>query len=135
MSADTHGAAGMAAAVLAAAALVLSGCLSVTRVPVGCNQKYSDDGVCTNRVWYVPMDDIMRGDRMSWGVFPTVEMRCVVTRHICSPVDETKTGEALYYERRKYWALIPLAVLWATSPLDALVDVAYVAHDMKVKGE
>ena len=119
-----------AAAFLALLCTTLCGCLSVGRVPLPENEAYSDDGVCTNRTWSVPLHDIMRGDGFNWRVYPTVRMRCRVTAYVFSPIDRTKRGGDLYRERNKRWLAIPLALVWATAPLDAVVDTLFAPFDI-----
>ena len=117
----------------------LCGCLSVVRIPVPEREAYSDEGVCTNRVWTVPMYDIMRGNGFVWRAYPTVRMRCRVTAYVFSPIDQTKRGEDLYRERHKLWLALPLAFIWATAPLDAAVDTLFMPFDIcrtaKTKGK
>lgn len=119
-----------AAAFLAMLCATLCGCLSVLRVPLPESEAYSDEGVCTNRVWRVPMNDIMRGNGFGWRAYPTVRMRCLVTAHVFSPIDQTKRGEDLYREKNKLWFAIPLAFVWATAPLDAAVDTLFIPFDI-----
>lgn len=108
---------------------VFTGCLSVGRIPFPHHEKYSDDGVCTNRQWSVLMDE--PGFRKEcWPVYPTIYMRCYATKMVFSPIDYTKTGEALYKEKHKHWAAIPLTILWLTSPLDAVVDTVFIPFDL-----
>lgn len=127
------------AAFLALMCATFCGCLSVVRIPVPESEAYSDEGVCTNRVWRVPMDDIMRGNGFGWRAYPTVRMRCMVTAHVLSPIDRTKRGEDLYRERHKRWLVLPLALVWAAAPLDAAVDTLFIPFDIgrtaKPKGE
>lgn len=108
----------------------LCGCLSVVRVPVPVREAYSEEGICTNRVWGVPMNDIMRGRGFRWRAYPTVRMRCMATAHAVSPIDRSKRGEDLYNERHKRWLLIPAVVLWLTSPFDAAVDTVFLPYDL-----
>ena len=128
-----------AAAFLSMLCATLCGCLSVVRIPVPEREAYSDEGVCTNRVWRVPMNDIMRGNGFGWRAYPTVRMRCVVTAYVFSPIDQTKRGEDLYRERHKRWLALPLAFVWATAPLDAAVDTLFIPFDIcrtaKTKGK
>ena len=119
-----------ATAFLAMLCATLCGCLSVMRVPIPERESYSDEGVCTNRTWSVPLHDIMRGDEFKWRVYPTVRMRCLVTAHVFSPIDQTKRGEDLYRENNKLWLAIPLALVWATAPLDAAVDTIFMPFDI-----
>ena len=118
------------AACLALMCATLCGCLSVLRLPLTKREAYSDEGVCTNRTWSVPLHDIMRGDEFKWRVYPTVRMRLMVTAHVFSPIDSTKHGEDLYREKNKLWLAIPLALVWATTPLDAAVDTLFVPFDI-----
>lgn len=128
-----------AAAFLALLCATLCGCLSVVRVPVPVREAYSDEGVCTNRVWSVPMNGIMRGNGFGWRAYPTVRMRCMATAHAFSPIDYTKRGEDLYRERHKRWLVLPLVLVWATAPLDAAVDTLFMPFDIgrtaKTKGK
>lgn len=119
-----------AAAFIALMCTTLCGCLSVVRVPVPVREAYSDEGLCTNRVWSVPMYDIMRGNGFGWRAYPTVRMRCMVTAHVFSPIDRTKRGEDLYREKNKRWLILPLALVWATAPLDAAVDTLFMPFDI-----
>ena len=109
--------------------VVFTGCISVCRIPFPHHEKYSDDGVCTNRQWSVLTDE--PGFRKKcWPVYPTIYVRGVATRMVFSPIDYTKTGEELYREKHKYWAAIPLTILWLTSPLDAVVDTVFLPFDL-----
>lgn len=108
----------------------LCGCLSVLRIPVPEHQKYSDEGVCTNRTWTVPMREITDKAGMRRRAYPTLRMRCEATAHAVSPIDRSKRGEDLYNERHKRWLLIPAAVLWLTSPFDAVVDTVFLPYDL-----
>lgn len=119
-----------AAALLAILCATLCGCLSVVRVPVPVREAYSDEGVCTNRVWRVMMYDTMRGHGFGWRAYPTVRMRCLATAHAFTPIDYTKRGEDLYRERHKRWLILPLALVWATAPLDAAVDTIFMPFDI-----
>ena len=118
------------AAFLALLCSTLCGCLSVVRIPVPVREEYSYEGVCTNRVWMVPMHDIMRGDEFEWCAYPTVRMRFMLTAHVLSPIDYTKRGEDLYKERNKRWLVLPLVLVWATAPLDAAVDTLFMPFDI-----
>lgn len=117
-------------AFLALLCATLCGCLSVVRFPFPTREAYSDEGICTNRVWSVPMDRIMRGNGFGWRAYPTVRMRCLVTAEVFSPIDRTKRGEDMYRERHKRWLAIPLALVWATAPLDAAVDTIFMPFDI-----
>lgn len=119
-----------AAAFLALLCATLCGCLSVMRFPFPEREAYSDEGVCTNRVWTVPMYDIMRGNGFGWRAYPTVRMRLMVTAHVFSPIDQTKRGEDLYREKNKLLLALPLALVWATAPLDAAVDTLFIPFDI-----
>lgn len=119
-----------AAAFLALLCATLCGCLSVVRVPVPVREAYSEEGVCTNRVYGVLMNDIMRGRGFGWRAYPTVRIRCMATAHAFSPIDYTKRGEDLYRERHKRWLALPLALVWATAPLDAAVDTLFMPFDI-----
>lgn len=57
-------------------------------------------------------------------------MRCLVTAEVFSPIDRTKRGEDMYRERHKRWLAIPLALVWATAPLDAAVDTLFIPFDI-----
>ena len=118
------------AAFLALLCATNCGCLSVLRFPFLKREAYSDEGVCTNRVWSAPMDDIMRGNGFVWRIYPTVRMRCMVTADVFSPTNQTKLGEDLYREKNKLWLAIPLALVWATAPLDAAVDTLFIPFDI-----
>ena len=72
----------------------------------------------------------MRGNRFGWRAYPTVRMRCMVTADVFSPIDRTKRGEDLYREKNKLWFAIPLALVWATAPLDAAVDTLFIPLDI-----
>lgn len=108
----------------------LCGCLSVLRIPVPEHQKYSDEGVCTNRTWTVPMREITDKAGTRYRAYPTLCIRCEATAHAVSPIDRFKHGEDLYNERHKRWLLIPAAVLWLTSPFDAVVDTVFLPYDL-----
>ena len=106
-------------------ASVLCGCLQVVRVPLPLN-KYSEDGSVTNRTWTSIFDK-----RPDLRVFPTVKMRCMVTAAYFDPIDPKLKGRDLYEARRfKRIAWMPLAVVWATAPFDAVVDVLFLPYDI-----
>lgn len=109
--------------------IVMTGCLSVGRLPFPTNEMYSDDGCCTNREWAVFFDEQCFREK-SWTTYPSIYLRCVATGYVFSPIDYTKTGRELYNERHKYWASIPLTILWITSPVDAIVDTLYLPWDL-----
>lgn len=110
-------------------ALAASGCLSVVRIPLE-NSEYSDEGECTNRVWTTVFDK-----RPDLRVFPTVKMRCIVTAGYFEPIPSETKGRDLYQARQfKRWGWLPLAVVWATAPVDAAVDVVFLPYDIYTKG-
>lgn len=109
--------------------LVVAGCLSIGRVPFPAREDFSDDGICTNREWEVLFNE-PGFKKECWTVYPTIYMRCFATGMVFSPIDYTKTGEALYREKHKYWAAIPLTILWLTSPVDAVVDTVFLPYDL-----
>ena len=117
---------------ISAAALILSGCLSVVRIPFPIHEKYSDDGVCTNRVWEGFLDKFPE-----YRVFTTVKMRCHVTKEVLfKPIPEDLKGERLYNAKMtKRWAWIPLTVIWATSPFDTAVDTVFLPWDLYCRKE
>ena len=86
---------------LALVMLVVTGCLSVIRVPFPEDRKFSDDGKCTNCTWKATLPKELGKD--AWSCYPTIWMRCVATKQVFSPIDYTKTGEALYNEKHKYY--------------------------------
>ena len=108
-------------------AALLSGCLSAVRIPF-CHATYSDDGVCTNRVWYSFLSDLPQ-----YRVYPTIKMRCHAMAEWWKPIDPAAKGETLYKQRMfKRWGWIPLGVIWLTSPLDAAVDTVFLPYDILV---
>ena len=120
---------------------LLSGCFSVVRFP--CEDlrytKYSYEGECTNRVYTTFLNDIRRkpGGCPLGGLYPTFKMRVYVTKEIYFSDnyyldDDGKplTGERLYkrkWGRRTAW--FPLAVIWLTTPFDAVVDTICIPWD------
>ena len=116
-------------AVLAAAC---TSCLSVVRIPFPTNEKYSDEGVCTNRVWASFVDQLPQ-----WRVYTTVKMRCHATKEVFfKPIPEDLKGEKLYKAKMtKRWAWIPLTIIWATSPFDAAVDTVFLPWDLYCKSK
>ena len=54
----------------------------------------------------------------------------MVTADVFSPIDRTKRGEDLYREKNKLWFAIPLALVWATAPIDAAVDTLFMPFDI-----
>jgi uncharacterized protein YceK len=104
----------------------LSGCLSILRVPFPAHSKYSDEGVCTNRVWSSPLDAMP-----ALRVYPTIKLRCKATAGWWAPIRPDLKGRDLWEARQfKRWAWIPLCVLWLTSPVDAVVDTLFLPCDM-----
>ena len=114
----------------------LTGCLSVVRIPVPTQEKFSDDSVCTNRVWMTPLRDIQKknGD-YAWRTYPTIGMRWYATSNVYGkPIDENLKGEDLYNAKMtKRFAWFPLTILWLTSPLDGIVDTIALPFDLNVE--
>ena len=110
-----------------AVASMLSGCLSVVRIPFPTSEKFSDEGVCTNRVWASFVDQLPQ-----WRVYTTVKMRCHATKEVFfKPIPEELKGEKLYKAKMtKRWAWIPLTIIWATSPFDAAIDTLFLPWDL-----
>ena len=110
----------------------LTGCLSVVRIPLPEQEKFSDDGVCTNCIWVIPLRDIQEKNSDMWRVYPTIGMRQYVTSRIYGkPIDEKLKGEDLYNAKMaKRWAWFPLTILWLTSPLDGIVDTIALPFDL-----
>ena len=111
---------------------LVCGCLQVVRIPMPLD-KYADDGSVTNRTWTSLFDK-----RPDLRVFPTVKMRCAVTKAYFSPIDQSLKGRDLHdaiWFKRLGW--IPLTIVWATSPFDAVGDVIFLPYDLyaKHKGE
>ena len=112
-------------ALIPACLLLLCGCLQVVRIPMPLD-KYADDGSVTNRTWTSLFDK-----RPDLRVFPTVKMRCVVTGWYFSPIDPALKGRDLHdaiWFKRLGW--IPLTIIWATSPFDAVGDVVFLPYDI-----
>ena len=106
-------------------AALLSGCLSIVRIPLPLHEQYSDDGACTNRVWEGLLDK-----RQDLRIYPTVKMRCAISAAWWAPIPADAKGEKLYKARQfKRWGWIPLACVWLTSPLDAAVDTLFLPYD------
>lgn len=120
------------AAISILAISLVCGCLQVARTPLPID-KYADDGSVTNRTWTSLFDA-----RPDLRVFPTVKMRCVVTGWYFSPIDPALKGRDLHdaiWFKRLGW--IPLTIIWATSPFDAVGDVVFLPYDLYAnsKGE
>lgn len=114
---------------------ILSGCLWAVRVPYPLYEKFSDEGVCTNRVWKSPLADIREKRRMDHdlnGVFPLTKMRCVATYIAFKGSDTTGLkGRDLYEARMKNRYLwIPGILIWAGEPLDLVVDIIMIPWDI-----
>lgn len=115
--------------IVSLAAALLSGCLSIVRIPFPLHERYSDDGVCTNRVWEGLLDK-----RPDLRVYPTIKMRCAVTAAWWAPIPADAKGEKLYKARQfKRWGWLPLVGIWITSPLDAAVDTLFLPYDIFAK--
>lgn len=110
----------------------LTGCLSVVRIPLPEQEKFSDDGVCTNRVWVTPLRDIQGKNSDVWKAYPTIGMRWYVTSRVYGKsIDEKLNGEDLYNAKMtKRCAWFPLTILWLTSPLDGIVDTIALPFDL-----
>ncbi|MCQ2300731.1 MAG: hypothetical protein MJZ81_11470 [Bacteroidales bacterium] len=111
----------------------LAGCLSVARIPVPTQKKFSYDGVCTNCVWETPLRDIQKKNSdYAWRVYPTIGMRWYATYSVYGkPIDEKLNGKDLYNARMaKRFAWFPLTILWITSPLDGAVDTIALPFDL-----
>jgi uncharacterized protein YceK len=111
---------------------LICGCLQVVRTPIPLD-KYADDGSVTNRTWTSLFDK-----RPDLRVFPTVKRRCAVTKEYFSPIDQALKGRDLHnaiWFKRLGW--IPLTIIWATSPFDAVGDVVFLPYDLYAnsKGE
>ena len=113
----------------------LTGCLSVVRIPLPEHEKFSDDGICTNRVWVIPLRDMQKENPDIWRVYPTIWMRWHVTTSVYGkPIDEKLKGEDLYNAKMtKRWAWFPLTILWLTSPLDGIIDTIALPFDLNVE--
>jgi uncharacterized protein YceK len=117
---------------------VVSGCLSVCRIPFPVQSDYSDEGECTNRVWRSMITDVrIRGyeNHITNSCFrcyyPTIVMRCNVWDSLYgNPSDTILKGEDLYkakWQKRLGW--FPIGILWLTSPFDAFVDTLMSPYD------
>lgn len=107
------------------------GCLWIVRVPFPVHEEFSDEGECTNRVWQSCWAKMRECTNETWRIYPTVQMRCFVTKEYFAPIDADAKGEDLYRKRwfkRAGW--IPLTVIWMTSPLDAAVDTIMLPFDI-----
>jgi hypothetical protein len=118
--------------------LICSGCLSIGRVPFATYAQYSDDGVRTNCTYTTLIENMNEKGILS-GVYPTIQMRYIVTKK--SPYfnddfyldkdGKPVKGETLYYRKQtKYWIWFPLTVIWLTSPLDGIVDTIAIPWDI-----
>lgn len=120
---------------LAIMLVACTGCLSVVRVPFPEKEYFSDDGCCTNRVW-TSCRAAYRSKHPDWRgwktVFPTIQMRYIVTTKMYADEDTSKmTGEELYnYKWRKRLGWVPLTIIWVTSPLDACWDIVCMPWDV-----
>ena len=115
------------AIIAAIGASLMSGCLSVVRIPL-CNEQVSDEGEVTNRVW-TSFCDKVPGMR----VYPTVKMRCRVTAEWLKPIPADLKGEKLRDARMfKCCGWIPLSVVWLTAPFDAAIDTVFLPYDLYV---
>lgn len=121
--------------ILSAFVALTAGCLSVVRVPVSTGEKYSDEGVCTNRTWTVPLREIQKEHKEMWDIYPTIGMRWYATYSVYGkPINENLNGEALYDARMAMrFGWIPLTILWITSPLDGIVDTIALPFDLNVE--
>lgn len=109
-----------------AVASMFSGCLSVVRIPFPAQEKFSDEGVCTNRVWASFLDQLPQ-----FRVYTTVKMRCYATKEMYKPIPEDLKGEKLYNAKMtRRWGWIPLTIIWATSPFDAAIDTVFLPWDL-----
>ena len=116
-----------------AVAIVMSacGCLSVVRIPFPAQEKFSDEGVCTNRVWASFLDQLPQ-----FRVYTTVKMRCYATKEMYKPIPEDLKGEKLYNAKMtRRWGWIPLTIFWATSPFDAAIDTVFLPWDLYKRKE
>ena len=112
------------------ASVFLCGCLSVVSIPM-CDERVSDEGEVTNRVWHSFCDDVP-GMR----VYPTVKMRCRVTEEWLKPIPPDAKGRRLRQMRAfKNWGWIPLCAIWITAPFDAAIDTAFLPWDLYVRGK
>jgi hypothetical protein len=118
--------------------LICGGCLSIGRVPFATHAQYSDDGVRTNCTYTTFIENMNERGILN-GVYPTIQMRYIVTKK--SPYFDDDfyldkdgkpvKGETLYYRKQaKYWIWFPLTVIWLTSPLDGIVDTIAIPWDI-----
>ena len=108
--------------------LSLCGCLSIVRIPFPMHEKYSDDGVCTNRVWEGFLDNLPE-----YRIYTTVKMRCHVTHEMLKPIPEDWKGKKLHNARMvKHWGWIPLTFIWLTAPFDAALDTFFLPWDFYI---
>ena len=110
----------------------LMGCLSIVRVPVVRHADYSDDGCCTNRVWFTPLRAMQERNDDIQGLYPSIKMRWKCTKQVYwTDEDEGKlTGEEIYHRKcAKRFGWLPLILLWLSSPLDAAVDTIAIPWD------
>jgi len=118
-------------AVLFVSSFLLNGCLWICRVPFPMEKKYSDDGSCTNSVWCSMITEVRNKSDQLHCYYPTIKMRAIVTKEMCKPIDYALTGEELHGEKiRKTFGWIPLALIWLTSPIDAIVDTVMIPYDI-----
>ena len=121
--------------ILALVSLV-SGCFWVVRVPVPQEEHFSDEGVCTNRVWKSLLSNIRESggeeENPLKGMFPLTKMRCQSTYLAFKGVDTTGLkGRELYEARMKNRYLwIPGILIWAGEPVDFLVDIIMIPWDI-----
>ena len=102
-------------------------------------ERFSDEGVCTNRVW-ISLRSEFRSEHPDWRgwqtVFPTIQMRYVVTKEVYFKEETPEelanmTGEQKYKRKwSKRCAWFPLTILWLTSPLDAVWDIVCMPWDV-----
>ena len=123
-------------AALSMAAVFCSGCLSVCRIPMPGKELYSDEGVCTNRVW-TSLRAVVRRKHPEWrgwkASFPTVQARWLATKKTYfEKVDYSKLTHRqrhdLKWGKRLGW--IWLSALWATAPLDLPCDIVCLPWDV-----
>ena len=116
-----------------------TGCLSICRIPMPSQERFSDEGVCTNRVW-TSLRSEYRSKHPDWRgwrtVFPTIQMRYVATKEVYFKEETPEelanmTGEQKYKRKwSKRCAWFPLTILWLTSPLDAVWDIVCMPWDV-----
>jgi len=123
-------------------ALPLCGCFWVVRCPFPTEEKFSDSGECTNRVWKCCIDDKQFAGKR-WSVYPLIGLRVYLTKELGKdddiPIEELNARyPERYYDGRDIWEIKwqrrfrwgQYALAWLGLPFDLVADTLFLPYDV-----